>query len=134
MCCFACQSQYIHVVRHRLQRRVHASGSNCTAFQPSPWAEIPVLFAIFAFATCGGYSRELRVSIDCANKTDHLGTSAEFFVTIAVFSFLDSLAATGTNCGREPFMFLHFWCTDTGALHIFFTIDFIVVLGVATLS
>uniref|UniRef100_A0A8C9VSY3 Synaptoporin n=1 Tax=Scleropages formosus TaxID=113540 RepID=A0A8C9VSY3_SCLFO len=89
------------------------------------------LFAIFAFATCGGYSGQLRVSVDCVNKTDntlltldHLSihqwntnththslsithtlqerlfltgdysSSAEFFVTIAVFAFLYSLLAT----------------------------------------
>ncbi|XP_073425883.1 synaptoporin isoform X1 [Dendrobates tinctorius] len=89
------------------------------------------LFAIFAFATCGGYSGELRVSVDCANRTlsdlrvdiaiaypfrlhqvnfdvptcqgkrkenlsliGDFSSSAEFFVTIAVFAFLYSLAAT----------------------------------------
>nr|XP_014347000.1 PREDICTED: synaptoporin isoform X5 [Latimeria chalumnae] len=89
------------------------------------------LFAIFAFATCGGYTGELEVSVDCANKTESdlnieieftypfrlhqvyfdvptcdgkgrerlflLGdysSSAEFFVTIAVFAFLYSLGAT----------------------------------------
>ncbi|NP_001072689.1 synaptoporin precursor [Xenopus tropicalis] len=89
------------------------------------------LFAIFAFATCGGYSGELRVSVDCPNKTQSdlsidiaiaypfrlyqvnfdaptcegkrreklsligdFSSSAEFFVTIAVFAFLYSLAAT----------------------------------------
>ncbi|KAM4721112.1 synaptoporin [Rhinophrynus dorsalis] len=89
------------------------------------------LFAIFAFATCGGYSGELRVGVDCANKTlsnlsidipiaypfrlhqvnfvvptcdgkrretvslvGDFSSSAEFFVTIAVFAFLYSLAAT----------------------------------------
>ncbi|XP_008113211.2 synaptoporin isoform X1 [Anolis carolinensis] len=88
------------------------------------------LFAIFAFATCGGYSGGLRLSVDCANKTQSdlsidiafaypfrlyqvnfdaptcegkreklsligdFSSSAEFFVTIAVFAFLYSLAAT----------------------------------------
>ncbi|KAJ8259773.1 hypothetical protein GJAV_G00173250 [Gymnothorax javanicus] len=89
------------------------------------------LFAIFAFATCGGYSGQLRVSVDCVNKTDSnlsininfaypfrlhqvffnaplcqgkrqellfltgdYSSSAEFFVTIAVFAFLYSLLAT----------------------------------------
>ncbi|KAM4768888.1 synaptoporin isoform X1 [Corvus cornix cornix] len=89
------------------------------------------LFAIFAFATCGGYSGELRLSVDCANKSESdlsidiafaypfrlhqvnfeaptcegkrqeklaligdFSSSAEFFVTIAVFAFLYSLAAT----------------------------------------
>uniref|UniRef100_A0A673L3A0 Synaptoporin-like n=1 Tax=Sinocyclocheilus rhinocerous TaxID=307959 RepID=A0A673L3A0_9TELE len=91
----------------------------------------PQLFAIFAFATCGGYSGQLRVSVDCINKSDSnlsiainfaypfrlnrvefdvpmcegrrqerlyligdFSSSAEFFVTIAVFSFLYSLLAT----------------------------------------
>uniref|UniRef100_A0A8C0J1L1 Synaptoporin n=1 Tax=Chelonoidis abingdonii TaxID=106734 RepID=A0A8C0J1L1_CHEAB len=94
--------------------------------------EIPILlFAIFAFATCGGYSGGLRLSVDCANKSESdlsidiafaypfrlhqvnfdaptcegkrretlsligdFSSSAEFFVTIAVFAFLYSLAAT----------------------------------------
>uniref|UniRef100_A0A8C9DG24 Synaptoporin n=1 Tax=Prolemur simus TaxID=1328070 RepID=A0A8C9DG24_PROSS len=89
------------------------------------------LFAIFAFATCGGYSGGLRLSVDCVNKTESnlsidiafaypfrlqqvtfevptcegkerqklaligdSSSSAEFFVTVAVFAFLYSLAAT----------------------------------------
>ncbi|XP_054833804.1 synaptoporin [Eublepharis macularius] len=89
------------------------------------------LFAIFAFATCGGYSGGLRLRVDCINKSDSdlsidiafaypfrlyqvnfdaptcegkrreklsligdFSSSAEFFVTIAVFAFLYSLAAT----------------------------------------
>ncbi|KAG9328355.1 hypothetical protein JZ751_014476, partial [Albula glossodonta] len=51
------------------------------------------LFAIFAFATCGGYSGQLRVSVDCTNKTDY-NVSISFFVTTAVFAFLYSLLAT----------------------------------------
>ncbi|XP_061687331.1 synaptoporin isoform X2 [Syngnathoides biaculeatus] len=89
------------------------------------------LFAIFAFATCGGYSGQLRVSVDCMEKASSnlsiaidfaypfrlhqvsfeapmcegmrrerlfligdFSSSAEFFVTIAVFAFLYSLVAT----------------------------------------
>ncbi|XP_026162718.1 synaptoporin [Mastacembelus armatus] len=88
-------------------------------------------FAIFAFATCGGYSGQLRVSVDCMEKASSnlsigidffypfrlhqvsfeapvcegmrrervfligdYSSSAEFFVTIAVFAFLYSLMAT----------------------------------------
>ncbi|XP_055364850.1 synaptoporin isoform X2 [Betta splendens] len=88
------------------------------------------LFAIFAFATCGGYSGQLRVSVDCMEKASSnlsiaidfaypfrlyqmsfeapmceatrrervylvgdYSSSAEFFVTIAVFAFLYSLVA-----------------------------------------
>ncbi|KAG6920627.1 synaptophysin, partial [Chelydra serpentina] len=89
------------------------------------------LFAIFAFATCGTYSGEFRLSVECVNKSESdlnievefgypfrlhqvyfdvpackghevekvflmgdYSSSAEFFVTIAVFAFLYSLAAT----------------------------------------
>ncbi|XP_031423352.1 synaptoporin isoform X1 [Clupea harengus] len=89
------------------------------------------IFAIFAFATCGGYSGQLRVSVACNDKMDSnlsiginfaypfrlhqvsvevpvcegrrqerlylvgdFSSSAQFFVTIAVFSFLYSLMAT----------------------------------------
>uniref|UniRef100_A0A8D0U2B8 Synaptoporin n=1 Tax=Sus scrofa TaxID=9823 RepID=A0A8D0U2B8_PIG len=92
---------------------------------------LSLLFAIFAFATCGGYSGGLRLSVDCVNKTESnlsidvafaypfrlhqvtfevptcegkerqkvaligdSSSSAEFFVTVAVFAFLYSLAAT----------------------------------------
>nr|XP_036875251.1 synaptoporin isoform X3 [Manis javanica] len=92
---------------------------------------LELLFAIFAFATCGGYSGGLRLSVDCVNKTESnlsidiafaypfrlhqvtfevptcegkarqklaligdSSSSAEFFVTVAVFAFLYSLAAT----------------------------------------
>uniref|UniRef100_A0A669EQQ7 Synaptoporin n=1 Tax=Oreochromis niloticus TaxID=8128 RepID=A0A669EQQ7_ORENI len=88
------------------------------------------LFSIFAFATCGGYTGQLRVSVDCMEKassnlsigidfgypfrlhqvsfeapmceamrrervflTGDYSSSAEFFVTIAVFAFLYSLMA-----------------------------------------
>ncbi|XP_030050117.1 synaptophysin [Microcaecilia unicolor] len=93
------------------------------------------LFSIFAFATCGSYTGEFRLSVECANKslsnlnidvdfsypfrlhqvyfntpscknTDLVkvflvgdySSSAEFFVTIAVFSFLYSLAALVVYC------------------------------------
>ncbi|XP_006005471.1 synaptophysin [Latimeria chalumnae] len=89
------------------------------------------IFAIFAFATCGSYSGEFRLSVDCVNKTESnlniavkfeypfrlhqvyfdaplcsgrktekqfltgdYSSSAEFFVTIAVFAFLYSIGAT----------------------------------------
>ncbi|KAM8914733.1 synaptoporin isoform 2-T2 [Spinachia spinachia] len=89
------------------------------------------VFAIFAFATCGGYSGQLRISVDCMEKArsnlsigidfaypfrlhqvsfeapvcegireervfliGDYSSSAEFFVTIAVFAFLYSLMAT----------------------------------------
>ncbi|KAG9477807.1 hypothetical protein GDO78_013013 [Eleutherodactylus coqui] len=88
------------------------------------------LFSIFAFATCGSYSGQFTLSIDCSNKTESkrnikvdfeypfklhqeyfeaptcrggstnkvflvgdYSSSAEFFVTIAVFAFLYSLGA-----------------------------------------
>ncbi|XP_043936135.1 synaptophysin isoform X2 [Protopterus annectens] len=88
------------------------------------------IFAIFAFATCGSYSGEFRLSVECKNRTESApnirvefeypfrlhqvyfdvptctgekarlfligdySSSAEFFVTIAVFAFLYSLGAT----------------------------------------
>ncbi|XP_035305652.1 synaptophysin isoform X2 [Cricetulus griseus] len=90
------------------------------------------VFAIFAFATCGSYNGELRLSVECANKTESAlnievefeypfrlhqvyfdapncqgrttkvflvgdySSSAEFFVTVAVFAFLYSMGALAT--------------------------------------
>ncbi|XP_006902771.1 PREDICTED: synaptophysin-like [Elephantulus edwardii] len=90
------------------------------------------VFAIFAFATCGSYSGELQLSVECANKTESdlsievkfeypfrlhqvyfdtptcgggttkvflvgdYSSSAEFFVTVAVFAFLYSMGALAT--------------------------------------
>ncbi|MBN3270953.1 SYPH protein, partial [Polyodon spathula] len=90
------------------------------------------VFSIFAFATCGSYSGEFQMSVDCKNKTESdlnirvefeypfrlhqvyfdaptcrgpeerlflvgdYSSSAQFFVTIAVFAFLYSLAALVT--------------------------------------
>uniref|UniRef100_A0A8C6H6U0 MARVEL domain-containing protein n=1 Tax=Mus spicilegus TaxID=10103 RepID=A0A8C6H6U0_MUSSI len=34
------------------------------------WKNAEELFAMFAFATCGGYSGGLRLSVDCVNKTE----------------------------------------------------------------
>ncbi|XP_030639896.1 synaptophysin-like [Chanos chanos] len=87
-------------------------------------------FAIFAFSTCGGYSGDFEMSVECKNKTESdlsievefeypfrlhqtyfdaptckgaaperiflvgdYSSSAEFFVTTGVFSFLYSMAA-----------------------------------------
>ncbi|XP_072285281.1 synaptophysin-like [Pyxicephalus adspersus] len=86
------------------------------------------LFSIFAFATCGSYTGQFTLSVDCSNKTESkrnikvdfkypfklhqeyfiaptcrgggsnkiflvgdYSSSAEFFITIAVFAFLYSL-------------------------------------------
>ncbi|KAM6151277.1 synaptophysin [Rhynchocyon petersi] len=90
------------------------------------------VFAIFAFATCGSYSGELQLSVECANRTESdlsievkfeypfrlhqvyfdtptcgggttkvflvgdYSSSAEFFVTVAVFAFLYSMGALAT--------------------------------------
>ncbi|XP_072328444.1 synaptoporin isoform X1 [Scyliorhinus torazame] len=109
-----------------------ASGTFRIAKEPLGFVRLlEWIFAIFAFATCGGYSGALKVSVDCANKSESnlnieigfsypfrlhqvyfdaptceekkqerlfligdYSSSAEFFVTIAVFAFLYSLAAT----------------------------------------
>ena len=45
---------------------------------PSP-PLLPKVFAIFAFATCGSYSGEFQLSVDCANKTkSDLNIEVEF--------------------------------------------------------
>ncbi|KAB0364470.1 hypothetical protein FD755_010622 [Muntiacus reevesi] len=50
------------------------------------------LFAIFAFATCGGYSGGLRLSVDCANKTESdLSIDVAFAYPFRVFPELTSL-------------------------------------------
>ena len=37
------------------------------------------LFAIFAFATCGGYTGQLRVSVDCMEKaSSNLSIAIDF--------------------------------------------------------
>ncbi|TRY59097.1 hypothetical protein DNTS_028633 [Danionella cerebrum] len=108
------------------------------------------LFSIFAFATCGGYTGQLRVSVDCINKSDSnlsiginfaypfrlnrvdfdvpmcqerrqerlyligdFSSSAEFFVTIAVFSFLYSLLATVDFVVTVVFSFM--WLVSSSA-------------------
>ncbi|XP_044538981.1 synaptophysin-like, partial [Gracilinanus agilis] len=91
------------------------------------------VFAIFAFATCGSYTGELKLSVECANRSESqlsidvefaypfrlhqvyfdaptcqnngakkvflvgdYSSSAEFFVTVAVFAFLYSSGALAT--------------------------------------
>ncbi|XP_031800174.1 synaptophysin isoform X1 [Sarcophilus harrisii] len=91
------------------------------------------VFAIFAFATCGSYTGELKLSVECANRSESqlsidvefaypfrlhqvyfdaptcqnagskkvflvgdYSSSAEFFVTVAVFAFLYSTGALAT--------------------------------------
>lgn len=48
----------------------------------SPWSSpslLPKVFAIFAFATCGSYSGEFQLSVECANKTkSDLNIKVEF--------------------------------------------------------
>ncbi|MGH0174014.1 UNVERIFIED_CONTAM: hypothetical protein FKN15_011399 [Acipenser sinensis] len=45
------------------------------------------VFSIFAFATCGSYSGEFRLSVDCKNKTESDLNIKDFVVTV-VFAFL----------------------------------------------
>ncbi|XP_065103768.1 synaptophysin b [Paramisgurnus dabryanus] len=108
-----------------------ASGQFTVVKQPLGFIKVlQWFFAIFAFATCGGYSGVFRLSVECSNRsesnlnievefgypfrlhqvwfdapsckgeeTERLflvgdnSSSAEFFVTIGVFSFLYSMAA-----------------------------------------
>ncbi|XP_041035572.1 prickle planar cell polarity protein 3-like isoform X2 [Carcharodon carcharias] len=112
--------------------QIVASGSFRVAKEPLGFIKIlEWIFAIFAFATCGSYSGEFRLSVECINRsesdldirvqfeypfrlhqvyfdaptcrgdrteryflTGDYSSSAEFFVTIAVFAFLYSTAAT----------------------------------------
>uniref|UniRef100_A0A8I5T7D3 Synaptoporin n=1 Tax=Pongo abelii TaxID=9601 RepID=A0A8I5T7D3_PONAB len=114
-----------------VQDKKGVSGFGSLLTPLSQLSALALLFAIFAFATCGGYSGGLRLSVDCVNKTESnlsidiafaypfrlhqvtfevptcegkerqklaligdSSSSAEFFVTVAVFAFLYSLAAT----------------------------------------
>uniref|UniRef100_A0A8C5PUQ9 Synaptoporin n=1 Tax=Leptobrachium leishanense TaxID=445787 RepID=A0A8C5PUQ9_9ANUR len=57
------------------------------------------LFAIFAFATCGGYSGELRISVDCANKTQ-----SDLSIDIAIaypFSRYRQWRGGSMKCGAQ---------------------------------
>uniref|UniRef100_UPI00398E650C prickle planar cell polarity protein 3-like n=1 Tax=Pristiophorus japonicus TaxID=55135 RepID=UPI00398E650C len=112
--------------------QVVAGGTFRVAKEPLGFIKIlQWIFAIFAFATCGSYSGEFRLSVECVNRsesdlnikvqfeypfrlhqvyfnapncrgdtsnqyflTGDYSSSAEFFVTIAVFAFLYSAAAT----------------------------------------
>ncbi|XP_039630645.1 synaptophysin a [Polypterus senegalus] len=111
-----------------------ASGQFKVAKEPLGFIKfLQWFFAIFAFATCGSYSGEFKVSVHCKNKTESklnievefeypfrlhqvyydaptckggtperlfligdYSSSAQFFVTIAVFAFLYSMAALAT--------------------------------------
>ncbi|TSV54882.1 Synaptoporin [Bagarius yarrelli] len=110
----------VHPPAGMAQQMLHTRAAVTVHYLTLPPTHSPpviLLFAIFAFATCGGYTGQLRVSVDCVNKTDsnlsitvkfaypfrqqeklHLdgdfSSSAELFVTIAVFAFLYSLCAT----------------------------------------
>uniref|UniRef100_A0A8C3H9E9 Synaptophysin n=1 Tax=Chrysemys picta bellii TaxID=8478 RepID=A0A8C3H9E9_CHRPI len=55
----------------------------------------PQLFAIFAFATCGTYSGEFRLSVECVNKSESdLNIEVEFG-----YPFRAGGGAGGTGCG-----------------------------------
>lgn len=57
------------------------------------------LFAIFAFATCGGYSGQLRVSVDCINKV-------ESNLSIGInFGYPFRYACTSCLCSRGILIF-----------------------------
>lgn len=46
---------------------------------PILFAHLLQLFAIFAFATCGGYSGQLRLSVDCMEKaSSNLSIGVDF--------------------------------------------------------
>uniref|UniRef100_V9L8T1 Synaptophysin n=1 Tax=Callorhinchus milii TaxID=7868 RepID=V9L8T1_CALMI len=123
-----------------LLSQIVASGTFRVVKEPLGFIKIlEWIFAIFAFATCGSYSGEFRLSVDCANKTEsdlHIwvkfeypfrlhqvyfdapscrgdrteqlflagdfSSSAEFFVTVAVFSFLYSMAAIAVYIFLQP--------------------------------
>ncbi|XP_067880492.1 synaptophysin a [Heterodontus francisci] len=123
-----------------LVNQIVASGSFRVAKEPLGFIKLlEWIFAIFAFATCGSYSGEFHLSVECVNRsesdlnikvqfeypfrlhqmyfdaptcrndwteryflTGDYSSSAEFFVTIAVFAFLYSAAATVVYIFFQP--------------------------------